>query len=401
MTKNTNVKLLLLNDSILYSQDTAYFSKSDTFLQFICYLKDHFYNVTICSPVLTTNTVTESWFRIPIDETNKITIQKSFPYLSVVDYYKKLPLIFLYNLPVFIKAIKKADMILLITSGMNSFMIAFLAKLYGKPIFTYFVGDQRSIVRKGSKYKGIRLVIAQLIANFHVFLHKRIVSISKASFFISSDLERRLGKYNNNSFIVIASLVNENDISIDNSPHTDTDTRLLYVGRLSHEKGLDCLIQALPYLVKENNRLTLSICGDGPETKRLRILVERLGMTDYVNFHGFVPWGEKLSKIYLDSDIFILPSLSEGVPKVLLEAMASGIPIIATNVGGIPDIINDLENGILVPPGNSEAIADAVKMIIKNNSLQKKLIRNGYDFIREHTAGKQAGKIAELMYRYS
>jgi glycosyltransferase involved in cell wall biosynthesis len=86
--------------------------------------------------------------------------------------------------------------------------------------------------------------------------------------------------------------------------------------------------------------------------------------------------------------------------KVLLEAMAAGLPVIATNVGGIPDIIKNKENGILIPPRSPEAVADAVKTIIENNSLREKLIKNGYRFIKDHTAESQAKKLAELMYKY-
>jgi glycosyltransferase involved in cell wall biosynthesis len=88
------------------------------------------------------------------------------------------------------------------------------------------------------------------------------------------------------------------------------------------------------------------------------------------------------------------------VPKVLLEAMAAGLPVIATNVGGIPDIITNNENGILIPPGSPEAIADAVILVMENSGLREKLIENGYDFVRNHTAENQARKLAELMYQH-
>jgi glycosyltransferase involved in cell wall biosynthesis len=145
----------------------------------------------------------------------------------------------------------------------------------------------------------------------------------------------------------------------------------------------------------------VSLCGDGPERERLSGLVRESGLSDSVKFHGYIPWGKELSRISSGSDLFVLPSHSEGVPKVLLEAMAAGLPVIATNVGGIPDIITNNENGILIPPGSPEAIADAVKLVMENSSLREKLIENGYGFVKNHTAENQAKKLAELIYRHA
>ena len=173
---------------------------------------------------------------------------------------------------------------------------------------------------------------------------------------------------------------------------------LLYVGRLSYEKGLEHLIKSMHQLGPEMCRLL--ICGEGPDRKRLENLVNESGLNDCVDFLGFIPWGKRLSEVYVQSDIFILPSLSEGIPKVLLEAMAKGLPVVATNVGGIPDIISGEENGILVPSGDSQAITDAVRLLISDKSLRERIIANGYKFAQAHTAEKQAKKIAEIIYKY-
>jgi glycosyltransferase involved in cell wall biosynthesis len=170
---------------------------------------------------------------------------------------------------------------------------------------------------------------------------------------------------------------------------------LLSVGRLSYEKGLDHLIICLRRLGSASYKLTL--CGDGPYRQRLQSLVNAQGLDDHVHFLGRIPWGQRLSEVYARSDILVLPSLSEGSPKVLLEAMAKGLPVIATRVGGIPDIIEDMENGILVPPGDSQALANAIEMIARNNVLRNKIIENGYRFAKEHTAKKQAHRITEIM----
>ena len=130
---------------------------------------------------------------------------------------------------------------------------------------------------------------------------------------------------------------------------------------------------------------------------KLKTITNRMKINTFIDFLGFVPFGPKLSEIYNKNDIFILPSISEGIPKVLLEAMAKGLPIIATNVGGIPDIIKDRENGILTAPASPYEIVKAIKLIIKDDTMRNRIRRNGYKFVANHTIDKQVMKIVNII----
>jgi glycosyltransferase involved in cell wall biosynthesis len=145
----------------------------------------------------------------------------------------------------------------------------------------------------------------------------------------------------------------------------------------------------------------LAVCGDGSERGALEALMRERGLESCVKFHGFVPWGRQLEQIYDASDVFVLPSLSEGVPKVLLEAMSRGVPIIATEVGGVGDILRNLENGILVAPGAAGPIAEAVRRLEHDDRLRARLVRGGLDFARDHTAARQAKKLARWIQQYA
>lgn len=126
--------------------------------------------------------------------------------------------------------------------------------------------------------------------------------------------------------------------------------------RLSHEKGLNYLLEAFSRLTEEN--VFLIIVGDGPLRDELRIMADKLEIADKVKFVGEIKH-EDARKWYNAADIYCLPSLWEGCPNTIIESIACGTPVVSTNVGGIPDLVNN-DSGVLVPAGNVEALRNAL-----------------------------------------
>jgi glycosyltransferase involved in cell wall biosynthesis len=133
-----------------------------------------------------------------------------------------------------------------------------------------------------------------------------------------------------------------------------------WAGRVSHEKGLDVLIDALASV--HPLPVNLAVLGDGPERPALERRATRLGIGDRVRWHGFVPDADTLFAAF---DVFVLSSRTEGCPQVLFEALASAVPIVATRVGGVPDIITTGE-GTLVEPGQPLALAGAINSLYRD-----------------------------------
>jgi glycosyltransferase involved in cell wall biosynthesis len=129
------------------------------------------------------------------------------------------------------------------------------------------------------------------------------------------------------------------------------------VGRLTPVKGQETLIRATADLIRKGEKIFLLLLGDGELQPDLEVLTFGLGMAASVRFLG---WRHDVARIMAACDIFCLPSLNEGMGKVLVEAMAMQKPIVASNVGGIPDLVVQGENGILVPPADSKALAEAI-----------------------------------------
>ncbi len=149
------------------------------------------------------------------------------------------------------------------------------------------------------------------------------------------------------------------------TPRTpDSTKRLLTVALLdpSHNKGIPVLLRSLTQL--QGQDWQLDIVGDGPARAEYESLVKDLHLTDKVIFHGIKPKTE-VAQFMQKADVFVLPSLWENLPCVLIEAMASGLPIVSTLTGGIPEIVDD-EIGYLVPPGNAQALAEALTRMLAN-----------------------------------
>ena len=152
-----------------------------------------------------------------------------------------------------------------------------------------------------------------------------------------------------------------------------------YVGRLSEEKGLRYLVEAGYELLRSGLRLRVLIIGDGPQRTEIENFAKEVGLQKRVIFAGFK---NEIEKLLASIDIFVLPSLTEGTPMALLEAMAYGIPIVATAVGGVPKVIDSGENGILVPAADPEKIAEAVLTICRDNDFRTKLSEMAKETIR-------------------
>lgn len=159
-----------------------------------------------------------------------------------------------------------------------------------------------------------------------------------------------------------------------------TDLLLGYLGRLSHEKGIVHLLESMRMLDSLPQPVTLVIVGDGPQREELQAVVKSNGLVNRVIFAGFQ---QDIRDWLAAIDVFVLPSVSEGTPLALLEAMSFGVPCIASAVGGIPRIIDSGVDGILVPPGRPEEIRDAIHLLGTDTLKRKSISENAQNKITQ------------------
>lgn len=159
---------------------------------------------------------------------------------------------------------------------------------------------------------------------------------------------------------------------------------LLYVGQIKAIKGIDILIKACRLLRKENLTPEILIAGEVTNLKDESYYRElkRAARGLKIEFSGWIPH-QKLSAIYKRADIFVLPSYTEALPMVVMEAMASGLPVIASKTGGAEELVNDGNNGFLVPVGDHRALKERIKILLENSDLRESMGKRGREKIKE------------------
>jgi glycosyltransferase involved in cell wall biosynthesis len=146
------------------------------------------------------------------------------------------------------------------------------------------------------------------------------------------------------------------------------------VGRLAAVKGHEYLLRAMPIILKQHPDSSVVLVGDGEERQALQDLSKSLGVAHAVHFTGH---REDVAALIAGMDVFVLPSLNEGMGRVLVMAMALGKPIVASRTGGVPELLGNGEAGVLVPPGNPDALAAVVNDLLANPERAKPLAEAG------------------------
>jgi glycosyltransferase involved in cell wall biosynthesis len=177
------------------------------------------------------------------------------------------------------------------------------------------------------------------------------------------------------------------------------DKCILSVGSLIHRKGHDVLIRAIGKAKEKGFFINLIIVGGGSEAANLSNLARSVGVSEQIHFAGEVDH-DKVHGYYTNCRYFVLATRAEGMPLTLLEAMTFGKAVVATTVDGIPEIIHDGATGLLVPPENAEALANALVRLESDSALRAQLARQGQAFVlREHTWDHLTERYIEIYER--
>ena len=174
---------------------------------------------------------------------------------------------------------------------------------------------------------------------------------------------------------------------------------LLCAGRLAPEKAQRVLLAALESLAPEHRDFRLHLAGDGPDRPALEREVAARGLAQRVVFEGWLDQ-ERLRSLYRSTDILVLPSFAEGLPVVLMEAMAMEIPCVATQIAGIPELIQSGQNGLLVPPSDHRELARAIACLMDDAELRRRLGRAARErVLREYDLTANISRLAEVFSR--
>jgi glycosyltransferase involved in cell wall biosynthesis len=175
----------------------------------------------------------------------------------------------------------------------------------------------------------------------------------------------------------------------------DGELRLITVGRLDAEKNPLLIADVLSRLVDGGRPWRLLVCGDGSLRAALAERLSELGVAERAELTGYVPYGPRLVELYRSSHALLHTSWTEGLPQVLIEAFAAGVPVVATDVGGIREAVGEAAR--LIPPGDPGAAASELEAIASDPGLRERLIAAGSSYVAVRTAGAEIGHVAEFL----
>ncbi len=280
---------------------------------------------------------------------------------------------------------------ILSTEEKSDTYIFFLAQSLTLPILMLKLMKRRVILVIGASNmelaefrKDYLLIFTKIEENISYWLADRIVLYSE-------QLLNRWGlvKYRNKVSIAHRHFLDFNEFQIQ-KPCNERDDLIGFIGRLSQEKGPLNFIEAIPRIIERDDNLKVLIGGDGP----LRVMVEqylsRYNLNDRANFIGWIP-RDDLSMYLNKLKLLVVPSYTEGLPSIILQAMACGTPVLATLVGAVPDLIKDGDNGFFMEDNSPECIAENVIRALNHSNLNG-IIKNARTFVEKEFNYKTAVK---------
>jgi glycosyltransferase involved in cell wall biosynthesis len=199
-------------------------------------------------------------------------------------------------------------------------------------------------------------------------------------------------------YVTYVSLLSEEDLlasADDHRAYGGSDLRLLSVGRLDPEKNPLLLADVLRRTLRTDSRWSLDVCGDGPLREPLARRLHEFGIADRARLRGYVAIDDGLWDLYRRSHVLLHVSLTEGVPQVLLEAFASRLPVVATAVGGVPEMVRG--RGLLVAPSDADAAAEALQRLATDAKLRARLVDAAATEVRDHTLESECKRLAGFL----
>ncbi len=260
------------------------------------------------------------------------------------------------------------------------FIISFAARFYGIPV----INTCHGISFDDKQYCFLKRFAEKFFLKHSSF--KKIITIDK----------KGLKSLEYEGIRNVVHIPNGVDVHKFHFPHnkkSDGITRFLFAGRLEKQKGVEYLLKAVNLL--DETEFEVVITGDGEEADRLRLIAKELHIEDRVTFSGRVD--EKgLLEQYQNCDIFVLPSVWEGLPLTLMEAAASGLPVITTDVGGITSVFVHEENALIVRPGDVKQLARNMQKVVLDKELQNKLRINARMLAQNHSWENSAARLENV-----
>ena len=356
-----------------------------SFARYVDSLAPYFDEITLCVPVLDGARGDGTAIRAA-----NVRLAPLPAFDGPVHFYPRLPAM----LPRLVSFVRGIDVLHCRVPTPAAVFAFVAARLLGRPAFVLIVGDLRALL-PAMPYRGVKRWLWRAYTAFEERNVQWMANRSLA-FANGAALAAKHSRPDHAVLETRTTTIDAGNIATRDDTAAASPIRLLTVSRVDPRKGLRLLPDVLRRLADRGTAATIDVIGPsvgapgGAERAAIEMRAGELGVGASVRFLGAVPL-EQLVKRYADYDLFVLPTLpGEGVPRVLLEAMSAGLPVVTTRVAGIPSLITHEVNGLLVDRPDAAEIADAIARLVDDGALRRNLIAHGYRTARAHTLGAQA-----------
>ena len=393
------MKLLVVSGSPLDQVGGRYYAY-DTWLRLVQHLSREIGGVTLWSPVRAlgdTRIPERAW----LVEPGGLAIEPHEHFNSFKSYYRGWPFLQRRLRDRFARLLSGHDLVVLRTPSPMSGLVMREARRQRKPVVMMVLGNlatqagglisHTGLMRLAFKGAVTAAILQELWCGrqaHELIVYSREIAVR----------HRRVGsfpKLMQDPALRLADIVPRSDTCLHD------EIRIVRVCWIIPSKGLESLIDAVASLRAEGQKVVLDIVGHERTEGYLEVLRHRaagLGIADVVHFRGWVP-ADAIENVYLQADIQVISSLAEGTPRCIAEGLARGVPLVCTAVGGCVDILEDGANALLVPPGDSRAIAAAVRRLTQDVNLRRRLIKAGYTIAHQATFEILGARFVSILHR--
>jgi len=359
-----------------------------SFARYVDSLAPYFDEISLCVPVLPAPAGGGTAVRA-----SNVTLAPLPAFDGPVQFYPRLASV----LPRLTRWVRAVDVVHCRVPTPAAVFAFAIARWFRRPAFLLVVGDLQALL-PSMPYRGVKRILWRAYTAFEE-RNVQWMADRALTFANGPALAAKHTRSARTVFETRTTTIDERDIASRADTCAGPRIRALVVSRVDPRKGLRVLPAAVRRVVDAGVDLTLDVVGPlvgapGEDERRAVVAAaEQFAVADRVSLVGAVPL-EQLLPMYARYDLFVLPTRpGEGIPRVLLEAMSAGLPVVTTRTAGIPGLVQHEVNGLLVDEPSPEAVAQAMLIVVRDGALRSRLIANGYATARSHTLQAQAARM--------
>ena len=266
--------------------------------------------------------------------------------------------------------------------------------MFKKKSIMHFVGDTIDATKNNKKWSFFKknLFILGYLPDYYLTLKAAKKSVTYTN---GHHLSEKLKMKGVNATPVISSTLNDADFyrKSDSEIYQETEIKLIYLGYIRYSKGIDTLISVVKKLKDKKVKFILNVVGDGELLEEFKNTVKEIDIKDEVIFHGHVNNRNSINALFKKSDIFVFPSLSEGSPRVVLEAMANSVAVVSTPVGSLPTTFKDKEEIRFANFNDADSFVEQIEYLIHNRTKLVNQINKANEKVKNFTINNFLNKI--------